>query len=111
MNYNDPGQVRIARIRMVRGSGGLLKTPGPAGPRPDPDQPVQVLEQTRRKRQIEEGLEGANHADWVFELEPSMRRIKVACLLIRNGALKAKGRGCPSLRTPDQRRLRMSQPC
>ena len=37
------------------------------------------LEQTRRKRQIEEGLERANHADWVFELEPSMRRIKVAC--------------------------------
>ena len=44
--------------------------------------------------QVEEGLEGANHADWDFKLEDSKRRIKVAC----------------QLRKPDRGGLGRSQP-
>ena len=48
----------------------------------------------RSGRQNEEGLEGANHADWILESGPSKRRVKVACLL----------------RKPDRGRLKRSEP-
>jgi hypothetical protein len=33
----------------------------------------------RSRRQIEEGLKGANRADWVLDLEHPKQKIKVAC--------------------------------